>query len=437
MRFSHNLSLVFALGSLAISLPLLGAERVAFTYLSQEKQGGLASLEIGEEGFAGSAEILAADLQRPFKVAVSASRQTIAAVAGGKDAPEILWISADGSPARRIPIEAEISDVAFVGESLLVAAGKGRFNLIEPPGEIRESLRARQVLQPPGHKGEHLLPLDRHTVLVSFQKDDPDTDALGNRLAVLEIDPLRFTHDILLREALPQVEFPAELQAAILATGPTPEVLTAFPAAKTVTVTLDAYGAILFASLPSLLEGRLAEISLLPAAPAGNFGTAFPDRVLGFTHADRPVLLVSNAAAANQGGALVFYDVLERERLAAYPMPCGAEIPVQTDRYLATVLSGKTKFWQNGQVASKRRPARELIGLVLPPSSEPITENNLEKFSLPLPMDPVAIVGLKNDRVIVLGRDENRGEALLIDLPARTILARAPLPGAPVRAKAW
>ncbi len=446
--FSASLRRIFHLPAWLLALFLLpdslpAAEQIAFTFANESRNGGVAVLQVENNTFAAEPRVLLEGLPKPFKLATSPDGSVLAAVAGGKDSPRILWIPRPETTdpdaefhTHPIEIETEISDIAFAGDSLLVAAGKGRFYQIVPPGEIRNTLRARKVLSPPGHKGEDFCVLNDNLAIVSFQKDDPDTDALGNRLTLLDLNRFAFQHDLSLRE-LGTLDFPPEIAPAINSRGPNPEVVLAFPETNTLCVSLDSFGALLFADLSGLSQGKLSNPKVVSTAPDGRLGTSFPDRLFPFSHGDSPKLLVSNACPLDTGGALVFLDVSSRAVLASYPTPCGAEIPVQSDRFLATVLSGKTKHWQDGNVVSKNLPRPELIGFELPPNSTPLSQESIRTFSLPLPIDPVSIIGLPGGRVVVLGKGEAGAEALLINLATPEILARQPLPGSPVRATLW
>lgn len=447
--FSASLRQIFRLPTWLLALFLLpdslpAAEQIAFTFVGENNTGGVALLQIEDNSFPGKPRVLVDELPRPFKLEVSPDGSTLAVVAGGKNSPRILWIPRPETTdpdaefhTHPIEIETEVSDIAFAGDSLLVAAGKGRFHQIVPPGEIRNTLNARKALSPPGHKGEDFCVLDDSRALISFQKDDSNTDALGNRLVLLDLNRFTFQHDISLRESLELPDFPPALAPSILTRGPNPEVILAFPESDTVCVSLDSFGAILFADLSSLLKGRLSNPKIVSTAPDGHFGTSFPDRLHAFSHGGSPKLLVSNACPLDAGGALIFLDVSSRAVLASYPTPCGAEIPVQSDRFLATVLSGKTKLWQDGEVTSQTLPRPELIGFELPEDSTPLSQESIRTFSLPLPIDPVSIIGLPGGRVVVLGKGDAGAEALLINLATPEILARQPLPGSPVRATLW
>lgn len=441
-RIFHLPAWLLAVFLLPHSLP--AAEQIAFTFADKDNTGGVALLQIEDNSFPTKPRVLVDELPRPFKLEVSPDGSTLAVVAGGKDSPRILWIPRPETTdpdaefqTHPIEIETEISDIAFAGDSLLVAAGKGRFHQIVPPGEIRNTLNARKALSPPGHKGEDFWVLDDSRALISFQKDDSNTDALGNRLVLLDLDRFTFQHDISLRDSLELPDFPPALAPSILTRGPNPEVILAFPASDTICVSLDSFGAILFADLSNLLKGRLSNPKIVSTAPDGHFGTSFPDRLRAFSHGGSPKLLVSNACRSDAGGALVFLDVSTRSILATFPTPCGAEIPVQSDRFLATVLSGKTKLWQDGEVSSQSLPRPELIGFELPEDATPLTQESIRAFSLPLPLNPVSIIALPGGRAVVLGNHETGGEALLINLSTPEILARQPLPGSPVRATLW
>ncbi|MFQ3577862.1 MAG: hypothetical protein SNJ52_02480, partial [Verrucomicrobiia bacterium] len=243
----------------------LGGEARSLLYVSvqggqagggDEKSGGL--VEVRQEGDAiGGLRLLnEAPLLQPYKMAGSASGELIALATGDKEEPAVHLFRRGQGAAGHAALKGAVSDLAFAGEALVVAASKGMFYRINGEGAIEAEFSARKLLTPPGRKGEHIRVLSEgDRAVVSFQKDDDDSEARGNRLVAIDLAKFQPVADVALPRDKPELHLDGDPKEQ----GPGPEVIVVFPDIDTLAVSLDLYGGILFCSLEGVLKGELRE----------------------------------------------------------------------------------------------------------------------------------------------------------------------------------
>lgn len=357
----------------------------------------------------------------PYKLARAGG--TIAVAVGGDQQPGLLLLSPNEAP-RIIPLSAEVSDLAASESAFVVAASKGLFFVVDAgSGEILSTLDARKALSPPGRKGEHLLLLPgSRRALVSFQKDDDNSTSTGNRLVLVDVDPLAVRADMPLprdREDLHIALDPKE-------SGPGPEVMVACAQANTLAITLDLYGAVAFTDLAAAMEGRLENLVLKPTSLDDTWGTAFPDRIALVERAGRDFLFVANAS---KDGGICLFDVAARKRVAHYPMAAGADMPVvfHAAGVAATVVSGKIKARGSDGLRKSEKPDTAIYLFDLTPldGGKPPTMRRIE---LGAPTFRIAKAGPGHALVFT------EGEILLVCIKTASVVSRSVSPGRSVRA---
>lgn len=397
---------------------------VFFTFLECGESGGVAKAWVDAEGVL-RVERLETDsaktLISPFKLARSGNFLAISA--GADREPEIVSFDLqNGGTGRRTPLPAEVSDLAPAPEGFVVAMSKGRFARVDAvSGSIVAACDARKALDPPGRKGEFLLPLpDENRLLASFQKDDENSAALGNRVVVFELESLKPIADLSLPRDRNDLHLPPK------ETGPGPEALAAFPGSNTLAISLDLYGAVAWTDLDTALGGKLENHTTVSSAPDGAWGTAFPDRFTPLNIAGRDLLLVGNAG---KGAGLALFDVKKREKIGAFPTASGTDPAVVfPEKNLAvTVSSGKIKARGTDGLDKTSQPGTDLYILDL----TPLNENSPPEFkAIPLKVPTLRIAPLDKDSVLVF----SESEVLQVSIPAGKILQRANAPGKVVRA---
>ncbi len=394
-----------------------------------KKAGGLVEVRQENESIAGVHLLNQAPILRPYKVAISASGKQIAMAAGDSDMPAVCLFRPGQGEVGRAELKGGVSDLTYAGEQLIIAASKGLFYRLGSEGAIEAEFSARELLSPPGRKGEHIRILpNEETAVVSFQKDDDDSEAQGNRLVVIDIGSFRPQADVALPRDKPDLHLGDDPKEQ----GPGPEVIVVFPDLDTLAVSLDLYGGIFFCSLEGLLKGELRETTFVSTGWEGRLGTAFPDRLLGFEWRGQWWLLVSNASPTD-GFALL--DISKRTVVARFPAAGGAEMPVLQGGRICTVLSGKTKRRMEGEVSKETLPRPELMVFELGDPAEvgPIVSTAV----YPLPFDPVNIQPADRELLWVTGRTPEGGVVALVRAADGHILTQLPLPGEPVRALSW
>jgi len=363
----------------------------------------------------------------PYKLAHARAAGVVAVATGGDEQPALALLPLQGGEVISVPLPAEASDLAATDDLFLVAASKGRFAVIDAAtGSVLSELNARKELNPPGRKGEFIRILPGgDKALVSFQKDDDNSPALGNRIVLLQMNPLEVHADM----PLPRNHEDLHISGNPREQGPGPEVVMVCPKSNTLAVTLDLYGAIAFADLAAALQGNLENMSYVPTAVDGSWGNSFPDRATLVEVGDNEYLLVSNASL---NGGLALFDVAKRQAIQHLPAAAGAEAPIDFPQLhkAITIVSGKLKSRSDQYLEKESAPPHgsliiiDYAGLGI---RKPATMETLE-----LGLDARRIACAGENSVAIFGEQE----VVLVDIIQESILDRKPLPGPVIRALA-
>lgn len=362
-------------------------------------------------------------LDESFKLTLVGDRLVVAAEVGGLPGVAIYDLKSNAkTPPEFVETAGAISEIKSTEGIVIAATSKGRVYRLDPakPTRIKE-WSGRKSLTPPGRKGEDILLLPaKQAALVSFQKDDNDSDARGSRIVVLGFDDLTLRGDLQLPRDHPDKHLDGNPEEQ----GPNPEKIFAFPDSNTLAVTLDLYGAVAFMDLDAALDGRIENYSATPSSADGAWGTAFPDKGLGFRHGDRDWLLVTNASV---DGGLALFDVAARQREHVFPTAVGCEAPFRvpgTD-FLATVPSGKVKVAGAAGLDKSMRPGSDLILIDL---AKPFAD---AARAIPIGSETSHAIPLENSNVVVF--TISPPTAAVVDPATAAILGTTALPGAAIR----
>ena len=360
----------------------------------------------------------------PYKLAHAAGAGVVAVAVGGDEEPAVVLVPVDGGAVLSTALPAELSDIAATGDQFVVSASKGRFVVIDAAsGSILSELNTRKALTPPGRKGEFIRILPGGSrALVSFQKDDDNSPAQGNRIVLLELDPLEVRADMPLvrdREELHISGNPKEQ-------GPGPEVIMLCPKSNALAVTLDLYGALAFADLDAAFQGKLKNLTYVPTGSDGSWGNSFPDRATLVEVDGKEILIVSNAST---NGGFALFDVASRKAIQHLPAAAGAEAPIDFPRLgkAATVISGKVKARSDEGLEKSSATENKLV-LIDYSQLGKQAPATLESIDLGFAAHRITRVG--DTSVAVFGEHE----IVLVDVSKKSILDRKPLPGPVIRA---
>jgi hypothetical protein len=363
----------------------------------------------------------------PYKLANARAAGIVGVATGGDKKPALILLPCEGGEAILVPLPAEVSDVAAADDLFLVATAKGRFVVIDAAtGSILSELNARKALEPPGRKGEFIRILPGgENALVSFQKDDDNSSAKGNRIVLLQLNPLEVRADIPLPRSNEDLHIPGNSKEQ----GPGPEVVMVCQKSNTLAVTLDLYGAVAFADLTAALQGKLENLSYVPTASDGSWGSSFPDRATLVEVADKEYLLVSNAAAK---GGLAIFDVEGRSAIQHLPAAAGAEAPIDFPQLLkaVTIVSGKLKSRSDEGLEKESATANGGLMIIDYAGLGGQAPATVQKVDLGFMARRIACAG--GNSVAVFGGEE----VVLVDIIEKNILDRKPLPGPVIRALA-
>lgn len=433
----HCLGLFGLLCGVCLAILSTPAQAVVFYYTHGKENGGLARIAIQDQTgqWQGHQALEGPGFDQPKKLAIT---QDGGHVVVTSDESDRVWFYQLGNApkfVKELQLGGETTDVALIGDKMMLTAGEGLFYWIDPKqATIEKTWNAEKELSPSGRKGENILPLtDKQVALVSFQKDSKKGKHLGSRLVVF--DPQRFDarHDLPLPRDHPELHIAADLREQ----GPNPEIIFVAPKSNTLALTLDLYGAVAFADLDAALKGEWKNLEYLPVSLDGAWGTAFPDRGLLFETGGRERLLISNAS---DNGGIVLVDVTERKITQTFPCQAGAEMPVwlPAAKKAVTVVSGKVKA--RGDTGLKNEisgTGNDLLVFDLAPL-ETGGEATLERIPFEGNLTRVESVSEgANQTLLLLCGAEGSQEWLVYDLATRSIKHREAAKGIVSRIKAW
>ncbi|MDR1282762.1 MAG: hypothetical protein LBK99_18345 [Opitutaceae bacterium] len=290
-------------------------------------------------------------------------------------------------------------------------------------GRITHRWNSRQQLAPPGHKPEDIQILDTEGLLLASHQKDGKKGRQGSRIVILKATDLSLVADLPLPRNHP------ELHLSAREAGPSPEVIRADHASNTLLVTLDLYGALAFADLDAALRGQWQHLDYLPTGPdAGQWGTAFPDRVILASHGGRTLAFVSNAS---QDGGIAVFDIAARRRVAFFPVEAGCDYPVLVDggRTVATVVSGKRKRRLADRLENITMPGADLILIDV---ARAAAGDTAALARVPMPGNVTRIASLPGHPTLVAIGLTAPDTVVIYDTAARRSPGAVPLPGKPV-----
>lgn len=408
--------------SLAVVLAArLEAATVVFTH--EGDSPGAARFEISEESLSDVESVpLGEGVSEVFKLACSAQQEVIGIAGEVEGEPCLFMVSRKAEePVERVKLPAEVSHVIAAPGGFLLALSKGYLVFVDAETfRISGEINTRKSITPPARKGEDICLLSEGQALVSFQKDDDDSPALGNRLMLLGLSPFQVDADLPIPRERPELH----IEGARKEQGPGPELLIPIPAVNTLAITLDLYGAVAFTDLDAIRRGELRNFSMVPTSGDQQWGTAFPDRAALVETKAGPRLIICNAGA---GAGIAVFDPATRQKTHHFATSAGCDPPVilPTGPMAATVISGKTKVRKTGKgVEKSSHPGRELLVMDF---SDPV-EPQLSAFDMEIPTLLIAAGGEK--QVVVF----SNAEVLLVNPVSGKILDRKKTPGPPVRA---
>lgn len=417
---------------LLATLSALRADSVFVAFRSGD-DGGLARVALGADGApaADAATVLfrAPSFRDAAKLRISGDgrRAVLNAETESSGEPNLALLDLQapaGTPPRLLtldflPEEHRIwHDRAFVGgkDGHLVALDLGS-------GRITHRWNSRKQLTPPGHKPEDIQILDTEGLLLVSHQKDGKKGRQGSRIVILKAADLSLVADLPLPRNHP------ELHLSDKEAGPSPEVIRVDRASNTLLVTLDLYGALAFADLDAALAGKWQNSVYLPTGPdAGEWGTAFPDRVILAPHEGRTLAFVSNAS---QDGGIAVFDIAARRRVAFFPVEAGCDYPVLVDggRTVATVVSGKRKRRLADGLENITTPGTDLILIDV---ARAAAGDTAALARVPLPGKVARIASLPGHPTLVAVGLTEPDTVAIYDTAARQALGTVPLPGKPV-----
>lgn len=422
---------------IALVLVLLGhlesLPAATFFYTHGRTPGGLESFQVNSE----TGEITAHDplpgepLKEPQKLAISGDGSRIIVTSGISKTAWIFQTGATSGLLGSIPLADETGEVQALGSQALIASGGGDFFWIDlQTAKIAKQWNARTGLQPPGNKGEDILFLpDKNLALLSFQKDGKSGKNKGSRIVLLDLPTVTPKADLPLPREYPALNIPANKREQ----GPNPELIFIAPKSNTLAVSLDLYGAVAFADLDAALRGQWKNLTYIPTAPDGSWGTAFPDRGTFFELGGKEYLLIANAS---ENGGLALFDVAARKILQTFEAPAGAERPIFLPKLkkAVTVISGKIKQRTPEGLEKDTAPGNELLVLDLAPL-ESGGEAAIERIAFEQPVVRVEAIDPETSALLLLvtGNDE----FVIYDLASKTEIARESAHGVVNRLAVW
>ncbi|MBN1670123.1 MAG: hypothetical protein JXR37_03775 [Kiritimatiellae bacterium] len=416
-------------GAAVLAALSAGAQDAAYTFVA-ERGSGAAIVRVDTEArriVEHRALFARADCAEPEKLRFSRSGALLAVADHDREQPRVFLVRPDtDAPPAVVRLPGPPAELRARGESFVICCESGEALRLDADTETpAASWAAQTALDPPGHAPEDLLvaPGGRRAIL-SFQKDEPYGPRRGNRLAVLDLPGLQTRADLRLPHVRPELHIPGNRERQ----GPGPELLLASPQANVLLVTLDLYGVVALMDLDAALAGTITNLTYLPTAPDGKWGTAFPDRGLRFAPHGQDCFLVCNAG--RKGGA-VLIDAGERAIRRRYDVPHGLEAPVYLAALKAAVAvcPGKLKQRKGIQIL-KSYKARKSVYVFDFSSPATVRDAPVRTVELDLRLFGAAAVDPPNSTLLFLAAGKKEPDTILLfDLAAGRVVESQPAKG--------
>ncbi len=405
--------------------PAFAAAQIFFSFRAADG-GGLGRIEVDAQTgdfIAQEAVYSAATARAAFKVAQSP--EGYAALTVNERGPENFVFRAPDGRVRTLSLPDKLDEVRLHGRRALVGGEEGGVYLVRlDTGELERSWKLAEALHPPGRRPEDLrIEREGRRAWVTLQKDSKKGDREGQRVVYLDLDSGAALADLRLPRDRADLHYGRD--GDFRQRGPGPEIVMPFESAGVLLVTLDLYGAIGFADLTEARQGRLTNWTVLPTAPDGSWGAAFPDRVAAFAAGGREFALVLNAGAA--GGAAVA-DVAKRnivQRLAAgHGLSTPAFVPAA--RAVVAASGGKLKRRGAEDVEKTFHPRAEIAVFDLTEEGGPLA---LRVAPTGDPAHALRPVAPESSALILVNVGESADAWLVMDIRDGRILGRRPALG--------
>ncbi|WP_052362192.1 hypothetical protein [Geminisphaera colitermitum] len=428
LRFPFTVLASIFLAILPLSTPWADSVFVAFR---SGDDGGLARVVLGADGAPDAATVLfrAPSFRDAAKLCISGDgrRAVLNAETESSGEPNLALLdlqASAGTPPILVTLDFLPEEHRIWRDRAFVGGKDGHLVAIDlASGRITHRWNSRKQLTPPGHKPEDIQIMDTEELLLVSHQKDGKKGRQGSRIVILKATDLSLVADLPLPRNHP------ELHLSDKEAGPSPEVIRVDRASNTLLVTLDLYGALAFADLDAALAGKWQNPDYLPTgADAGQWGTAFPDRVILAPHEGRTLAFVSNAS---QDGGITVFDVAARRRVAFLPVEAGCDYPVLVDEghTVATVVSGKRKRRLADSLENITTPGTDLILIDV---SRAASGDSSALARVPMPGKVVRIAGLPGHPALVAIGITDPDTLVIYDTVARQTLGTVPLPGKPV-----
>ncbi len=394
-----------------------GESDVAFSFRRGEGGGGLAAVACDAAGGRLSAPRLLyedAACTRAMKVRFSPDGRRIGMTHKAKGDSYALVVDLADGRARKIVLPNEPDELRMGARHAVATCGDWLACLDLEQARLTRAFDAEHDLIPSGNDAEDATLLPGDEVLVTFQSDSRTGKHKGNRIVHFSLPELEMLADIALPRDHPELHIPGEMTEQ----GPGPEIVRVVPEADAVLVSLDLYGAVGIADWSAIRKGRLNNWAVIPTAPDGAWGQAFPDRLALCRAGGRALALVCNAGTF---GGVALLDVEKRALIRHWPTPPGLDEPVVWDDgcQAAAVRAGKLKQRLSGRTEKDQEMGETLYWFDLRGES-PAME------ALPFGETIFAVVhppGAGN-RLVMAVRGLEEDLLLLYDLDTRAVLDR-------------
>jgi len=409
--------LIALAGVLAIVLGAAASTEIYYSF-SDGRDGGVAMLTVdGVDAPATHRRLVTIPpLARPRKLAVADDGSHLLLVDETSSAGNLVLLTLDREPidVTRLDFPTVPDEVRAVDGGFVIGGDSGSLVFVDSNRrEITARWSSRRALDPSGHKPEDIAVVptrgrDGARIIVSFQKDSSSGRHLGSRLVTLDLPSLNVVADLQLPRDRPELHIGGNTKEQ----GPNPEVIVVSPTTNTLLLTLDLYGALLMADLDAVMQGRLANATVVNADPQDRWGVAFPDRVVHVRDGRDEHVVVANAG---EGGGVVVADLRRRRRVAAAETIPGLDtlVHLPTIGVVVAAPAGKVKRRVGVEVEKFSEAGRDLHIIDL---------RGLDEGELPVKKHALGDLGThlagvepeRNGQVVaVLGRGETRRFALL------------------------
>lgn len=402
----------------------------AFFSFARGEAGGLARIEMDDfTGTILTQEVVFAAAHALPGGKVVQTRDGWAALAINANTPDNLIIRSPKGKIRKLSIPDKLDEIRAHGGRLLIGGEEGGVFLLDlESGTLLRQWMLKDVLRPPGRRPEDVrFDTDGTRAWVSLQKDGKEGKRLGNRVACLDLETGAVLADLQLPRDRPELHFGREGDRR--QSGPGPEIVLPFDRPKVLFVTLDLYGAVGIADLDAARRGRLEGWKVLPTALDDSWGTAFPDRAIGFFVGGRDYALVLNSG---KGGGAVVVDLAERAIVQRIPVGHGLYSPalVPAAQAIVAAAGGKLKVRGEADVEKTYHPRPEVAVFEIRPENGPLS---VRMIPLEAPSHTLRPVAPEETSAVLVNVGADADEWIVLDVKEGRVLDRAPSVGRVIR----